>query len=461
MDISAIVLHKLLESQDLESFSRIKLSFLDSAYSTVFTAINKHYGKYSAIPSFEDLEISLREGQTRNTLEAIKLTDATEVTIDVAIDALIDQYTQNETIRLLDRFVDKLPVLDTVEIKDNLAAIVLALDEKTISTEGVDTMDSFMFFQEDDEISANRVMLGFNNTFDANTGGMATGEYLMIGGPRGSGKSIVAANMFTTQYEQGNCGVYFSIEMKGRESLERCMAILAGVDYQDLKHGKLSAEDLLKVIEVRAGMFVDAEDLVKAYKIHRNKIRFEQELVKTKELKPDNQMVMIHDRNLTLTSIDIWLGKLKAKFGDKLKLGVVDYINQIKIEGGAGLDQYDWKPQVAISTGLKNLADKYDMVIATPYQIDSGGEARFAKGILDAADIALIMEVHDKEEKAISMRTTKIRSDSEQTFTSGMNWSTLRISPASIEKPLGKEKPAKEKKPKPEPKDDGKGNVPW
>lgn len=461
MDISAIVLHKLLESQDLESFSRIKLSFLDSAYSTVFTAINKHYGKYSAIPSFEDLEISLREGQTRNTLEAIKLTDATEVTIDVAIDALIDQYTQNETIRLLDRFVDKLPVLDTVEIKDNLAAIVLALDEKTISTEGVDTMDSFMFFQEDDEISANRVMLGFNNTFDANTGGMATGEYLMIGGPRGSGKSIVAANMFTTQYEQGNCGVYFSIEMKGRESLERCMAILARVDYQDLKHGKLSAEDLLKVIEVRASMFVDAEDLVKSYKIHRNKIRFEQELVKTKELKPDNQMIMIHDRNLTLTSIDIWLGKLKAKFGDKLKLGVVDYINQIKIEGGAGLDQYDWKPQVAISTGLKNLADKYDMVIATPYQIDSGGEARFAKGILDAADIALIMEVHDKEEKAISMRTTKIRSDSDQTFTSGMNWSTLRINPASIEKPMCKEKPTKEKKPKPEPKDDGKGNVPW
>lgn len=461
MDISAIVLHKLLESQDLESFSRIKLSFLDSAYSTVFTAINKHYGKYSAIPSFEDLEISLREGQTRNTLEAIKLTDATEVTIDVAIDALIDQYTQNETIRLLDRFVDKLPVLDTVEIKDNLAAIVLALDEKTISTEGVDTMDSFMFFQEDDEISANRVMLGFNNTFDANTGGMATGEYLMIGGPRGSGKSIVAANMFTTQYEQGNCGVYFSIEMKGRESLERCMAILAKVDYQDLKHGKLSAEDLLKVIEVRAGMFVDAEDLVKSYKIHRNKIRFEQELVKTKELKPDNQMIMIHDRNLTLTSIDIWLGKLKAKFGNKLKLAVVDYINQIKIEGGAGLDQYDWKPQVAISTGLKNLADKYDLVMATPYQIDAAGEARFARGILDAADIALIMEVHDKAEKAITMKTTKIRSDSEQTFTSGMDWSTLRINPASIEKPISKEKPAKEKKARPEPKDDGNGNVPW
>ena len=460
MDISAIVLNKLLESQDLESFGRIKLSFLDPAYSSVFSAITKHYAKYSIIPSFDDLDLTLREGQTRNTLEAVRLTDATEVTIDVAIDALIDQYTQNEAIRLLDRFVDKLTVYDTAEIKENLASIVLALDEKTMSTEGVDTMDSFMFFQQEEEISRNRVMLGFNNTFDAALGGVARSEYIMIGGPRGSGKSIVVNNIFTNQYEIGNSPVYFSIEMKGRETLERSMAILANVNYQDLKHNKLSPEELLKVIKVRAGMFVDADDLVADFCIHRDKFRFEDALVRNKELKPDNQMTMIHDRNLSITSIDIWLGKLKAKFGDKLTVCVVDYINQVKIEGGGKFSQFDWQPQVDVSTSLKNLADKYDLVMVTPYQIDASGEARFAKGILDAADIALVMEVHPKETGAMGMATTKIRGDAEQTFTSGIDWKTLKISPVSVERPKSKEKTPKEKTPKPKTEDD-KGNVPW
>ncbi len=310
MDISAIVLHKLLESQDLESFARIKLSFLDPAYSSVYTAINKHYSKYSAVPSFEDLEMTLREGQTKNTLEAVKLTDATEVGIDVAIDALIDQYTQNETVRLLERFVDKIPVYDSAEIKDNLAAIVLALDEKTISNEGIATMDSFEFFQQEEDIARNRVMLGFNNDFDASLGGVFRSEYIMIGGPRGSGKSIVVNNAFTTQYEMGNCPVFFSIEMKERETLQRSMSILAGVSHQELKHNKLSAEDLLKVVKIRANMFVDAYDLVEDFTKHRDRFKFEQDLMRNKVLKPENQLTVIHDRDLTITSIDIHLGKL-------------------------------------------------------------------------------------------------------------------------------------------------------
>ena len=461
MDISAIVLHKLLESQDLESFARIKLSFLDPAYASVYTAINKHYSKYSAIPSFEDLEMTLREGQTKNTLEAVKLTDATEVGIDVAIDALIDQYTQNETIRLLDRFVDKIPVYDTSEIKDNLAAIVLALDEKTISNEGIATMDSFEFFQQEEDIARNRVMLGLNNEFDAALGGVFRSEYIMIGGPRGSGKSLVVNNAFTTQYEMGNCPVFFSIEMKERETLQRSMSILANVNHQNLKHNKLSAEDLLKVVKVRADMFVDAGDLVEEFKSHRDRFKFEQDLMRNKELKPDNQLTVIHDRDLTITSIDIHLGKLKAKFGDKLNLCVVDYINQVKLEGASGtFSKFDWQPQVEVSTQLKNLADKYDLVMMSPYQIDATGEARFAKGILDAADIALVMKVHPKDTKCMGMETTKIRGGAEQTFTSGMDWDTLRMSPIPKDPPKQKEKAKKEKEPQ-EAKPDGNGNIPW
>lgn len=462
MDISAIVLHKLLESKDLESYARIKLAFLDSAYSSVYTAINKHYSKYSELPSFEDLELTLREGQTKYTLEAIKLTEAPEVSIDVAIDALIDQYTQNETVRLLDKFVDKIPVYDTTEIKDNLAAIVLALDEKTMSNEGIATMDTFDFFQRDEDVNRGRVMLGFNNDFDA---AVATfrGEYVMVGGPRGSGKSIIANNVFTNQYELGNSAAYFTVEMTERETINRAMAILANVSSQNVKNNQCTQEEIIKLAKVRADMFVDANDLYNDFLKHKDRYKLESELKRTKELKPDNQLIVIHDRDLTLTAIDIHLGKLKAKFGDKLTCAVVDYVNQVRLEGTQGtFGKFDWQPQVEVSTGLKNLAIKYDLLLFSPYQVDSSGEARFAKGILDSADIALVMKPHPKEFNCMGMATTKIRSGSDQEFTSGMDWTSLRMSPTSVQPPKTKEKSKKEKEAQqPAEGKEKAGDVPW
>ena len=68
---------------------------------------------------------------------------------------------------------------------------------------------------------------------------------------------------------------------------------------------------------------------------------------------------------------------------------IVDYINQVKrsnLPSRAG--QYDWTEQIEVSKALKTMAQEYDCTVFSPYQIDATGEARFAKGILDAADAA-------------------------------------------------------------------------
>lgn len=461
MDISAIVLNKILGSKNLEAWARLKLAFIDSAYSSIYAAISRYYDNYSDIPNFEELNLYIREGHSKETLAAIELTEAPEVDLEVALDALIDQYTQNETIRLLGNYIDKLPTYDTTEIKENLASIVLTLDEKTLTTEGVYSMNNIMIFQTPESLTHGRVHLGFNNTFDATLAGMHREEYLLIGGKRGSGKSICAANIVCNQYEAGNSAAFFTIEMSGKESLERIISILADVDHTELKQGKLSAEDILKVVKVRAGMFLDADDLVEEFKVTKDRYKFEERLVRDKQLKPDNQIVIIDDRALTLTSIDLHLGKLKAKFGDKLTVSVVDYLNQIVLEGGGAFNKFDWQPQVMVSSKLKDLARKYELIMVSPYQIDASGEARFAKGILDAADIALVMEAHDKDTQAISFSTTKIRGGSELDFTSAINWSTLRISPTSIDRPMPKEPTKKGKKSSADTVEDNKGDIPW
>ena len=463
MDVSAVLLYKLLSEQNLDIWAKLKLVFIDPSYSSLYTAINRHYDKYGNVPSFEDLELTIREGVAAKTLAAVKLTDVPDVSAEVALDALIDQYTQSETIKLLDRFVDKLPVYDTNEIKDNLATIALTIEEKTHTSEKVFTMSDMMMFVHPDDMEKERVYLGINNTFDSVLGGVARQELILIGGKRGSGKSITSSNIFVNQYESGNSSIYFSIEMTAHETAQRNLAILAGVNLQNLKQNKLTDDEVLKVVKARAGMFQEADELVIDFMRHRDRYKFEENLVRNFRLKEDNQMIIVDDRDLTLSSIDLHLGKMKSKFGDKLKVAVVDYINQIVLEGS---DQYDWKPQIEVSKKLKNLARKYEVVMVSPYQIDATGEARFAKGILDAADIALVMEAHDKETQAISFETTKIRGGKEMSFTCPIDWDTLRISPTSIDKPAVKEtvkKAGKKSKEGMESKavDDASADLPW
>lgn len=458
MDCSAIVLNKLLLESNLDIWSKLKLAFLDTAYQSVYSAISKHYDKYSEIPSFEELELVTRDTACGKIISTLALIDEPDISGEVALDALIDQYTQNQTITLLERFVDKLPVFDSEEIKENLSNIVLTLDEKTLTTEGVYTMADIMLFKNQDELARDRVFLGLNNQFDAILGGCALQELVLIGGPRGSGKSITASNILVNQYESGNSCVIFSIEMVAHEVLERNLSILSDVPYMALKNSNLSDSDMLKVIKARAAMFTDAEDLVIDYTRNRDRFKFETALVREKSLKPDNQMIIIDDRSLTLTSIDLHLGKLKARFGDKLKICVVDYLNQIVIEGAG--NQFDWQPQVIVSKKLKELARKHEVLMVSPYQVDATGEARFAKGILDAADIALLMESYEKDKGAMGFKTTKIRGGPPLDFVSPINWDTLRISSTSLEKPEVVEKPKRASK-KHEKTNERAEDIPW
>jgi replicative DNA helicase len=461
LDTSAVVLNKLLTERNLDIWAKLKLVFLDPAYSSLYSVVNKYYEKYSAIPSFDDLELTIREGPASKTLATLRLTEVPDVSAEVALDALIDQYTQSETVKLLDKFVDKLPLYDTNEIKENLASIALTIEEKTHTSEKVFTMADMMMFSHPEDLEKERVYLGLNNGFDSVLGGVARQELILIGGKRGSGKSIASSNLFVNQYESGNSSIYFSIEMTAKETMERNLSILANVNLQNLKQHKLTDDELLRVIKARAEMFCDSQDLVSEFLRHRDRYKFEETLVRNCVLKPDNQMIIVDDRDLTLSSIDLHIGKAKAKFGDKLKLVVVDYLNQIQIEGS---DIYDWKPQIEVSKKLKNLARKYEIVMVSPYQIDANGEARFAKGILDAADIALTMEAHDKETNAISFATTKIRGGKEMAFTCPIDWDTLRISPQSVDKPQAKEPIKKAGKKSLEeivPVNDSGADLPW
>lgn len=422
MDIGGLVLFKILSnpSESIEAWSKLKISFFSNEYTSIYSSIIKYYNKYAVLPSFDDLEVVTRDGLLKSNLKALsKLEYPDDIALDSAVEALIDEYTQTETLKKLDQFLDSITLLDSEEIKHELANILLHLEEKTHTSEKICLMSDITVL-EDDEATATQVPLGFNNRFDAEIRA-STSELIMIGGMRGSGKSNVALNIYTSQYEQGNVGLYFSIEMNKREVFNRTIAMLAQVPAIKLRNGNLTDAELLRIAKVRADMFLNSEKLYETFLTDQDYKTFEYNLIKNYELKPDNQLIIVDNSRLTLADIDMNIQKFKSQFGEKLKVVVVDYVNQIEIE-----DIYNWQQQVTLSKQLKNFARKYDVIMITPYQINKEGEARFSKGLLDAADIAMVLNPGDD---FIKFDSTKVRHSAPFSITSGIDWNTLKIHP--------------------------------
>lgn len=420
VDVQGIVLKSILLDPDvgLNIWPRIKSVYFDSAYASVYTKIRKHYDEHTSLPSFTDFEISLRDTATKANIIALQRLEIPEdVDLDIAVEALIDEYTQNEALQKLDKFLDRITSESSDEIKQEINDIALYLEEKTHSAEEVVYMSDISLI-DDEEINS-RVPLGLNNTFDANSGGMALTDLIMIGGLRGSGKSVVATNISVNQYLNGGIGLVFSIEMRARECFNRSISVLSGVDYSKIRNNRLEHEDLLSIAKIRSNMFEDGEEVFQDFHTFPDYNMFEHTLIRSKQLKKDNQLVIVDNQGLTLSDIDMHINKFKAMYGPKLKVVVVDYVNQIAID-----NMYDWQTQIHLSKKLKDFARKYDVAMVTPYQIDKSGEARFSKGILDAADAAVVLEHHDDHLEFIS---TKTRGMAPFNFKAPIDWSTLKI----------------------------------
>ena len=185
----------------------------------------------------------------------------------------------------------------------------------------------------------------------------------------------------------------------------------------DLRTQNLSVTEWEKVAGWWASRFQQGQDRTERIQRKARLPRVSQSSTTQHELLPTQQLDVVYDPGLTLAKIRAELDKKVSK----LDAGViiVDYINQVKrsnlpSRGG----QYDWTEQIEVSKALKAMAQEYDCTVFSPYQTDATGEARFAKGILDAADAAYALETWDQEDECITFNCVKMRAASMKSFTS-------------------------------------------
>lgn len=437
MNIASALIKQVLSIEDFETWSMVRKHYLPAEYHTLFSIIDKHCETYHKLPTIEDLKFEIRDSKTQEQLYAIESID---VNVDpfMLLQYLKNEYTQKEILKSLETYIDNSVAFeDAEESVTHLYQIIMDIEEKVELEDPQESMQRIHLFESKEELGK-YLPLGLNTDFDYQVQ-FSPRDLVLVGARRGAGKSITCANIANSVYQKGRTAIYYTIEMDSRSILQRLCSIATGVPYTRLRTRNLSVVEWEKVAEWWANRFVDGQKKLKEYRGHRDFDRLHNLLTTSDELLPTQQLDVVYEPSLTIAKLRADLDK---KIKSKMDVGViiVDYLNQIKrstIPSRGG--QYDWAEQIEVSKALKSMAQEYETTVFSPYQTDATGEARFAKGILDAADAAFALEPWSQEDECITFKCVKMRSAAMTDFTSTMNWETLQIGPDSALTPKERE----------------------
>jgi len=420
LNLASALFKRILEEEDFDTWSSLRRHYLPSEYFVIYDAIDKQVDNYHKLPTIEVLKLAVRDSATLDKIYAI---EAVEVDAEpfLLLDYLKNEFTQKETLVELHKYVEHSISFETAEETiESLYTIISKIEDKVELKAPEANMQKINLFESDEEI-ADYIPLGLNAEFD-DLVRFKSSDYILMGGKRGSGKSITCSNLADTVYRRGKSVLYFSIEMPTREVLQRQCAIGCGVPHSKIKYKTLDNLEWLKVAKWWADRYQDGEKHLELYKTHRDFNKFHAAL--QKEPLKDTQIDIIYDPSLTLPKLKAEIIKRVRRLGN-VGLIIVDYVNQIRKSADSD-DKFDWKDQIHVSATLKELAGVLQIPFFSPYQIDAQGEARFAKGILDSADAAFILEPGPE---SIQFTCTKMRGDAKINFTSKVEWNSLRIGP--------------------------------
>jgi KaiC/GvpD/RAD55 family RecA-like ATPase len=447
MNLEGLALKLLLDESDkekaLEYYAELKAEYFSNAFATVLATIKDFYNKFNVIPSIEDLKVfRTRDAATIQSLSALELLKTDNIDFFFVVDELANQQAQNYTLDLIDGVLKTISITDRHDLLQHMATIPLKLEEKIKGSNKVHTPKTLSIFQSKEVV--NRLPCGICNDWDAEAGGYYRQDLILLGGKRGSGKSVVCANLMHAQHVQGNPSVYYTIEMSAQEVYNRFLGIKAGLPASVVKQDTMSLEQRKQLCRAAADLFVRGEDLY-LDTIHTNPSPdfqvFELALQRLDE-KDKGRVIIYEDESLCMSTIDNNVATLKSKYGSDLFLVIVDYINRVKLDGAT--EHFDWKDQTMMAQMLKAMARRHDVCVVSPYQIDAEGKARFSQGILDAADVAQLIVVEDKETGIMMFDTVKARSaDDTGKYRVGIDWKTLKIDPTPVASEEIVEKPSK------------------
>ena len=433
IDLQKLTLRRLMDTQSNDLYSRLLNQYFTGINLTLFEKVKSFYKANMRLPSTNEIltlrkDIGLQEYIENQIVNEDNICD--EIQDEFLVAQLQDFYIRDETIHFMDKFVDQLDDLEKVEIVDKFQNHLLHLNKAIPYNDELYDIAELDFFPTEDDFKI--FPSGLSAEFDAINGGFATQELVLLGGRRGSGKSIISLNMALNRFLEGNTVAFFTIEMRYKEVYDRVLSIVSEVPFLDIFRNQLNDQQKIKIAKAKFETFYKPsekiDELLKNLEYTKDYKNFEKRVKIEKPEMKDHRLFMIDDESLTLNRIDHYCNMFSSKYPN-FNMGVVDYVNIVKHD-----NQKDWQTQITIADNLKSLSRKYDITMLSPYQIDASGEARFAKGILDSADRSFNFfpppEGEDRSlENKVSIHTTKMRNGKHMSFDVFMDWSCVKINP--------------------------------
>ena len=233
MNIASALIKQVIALQDFETWSRLRKHYLPSEYDTLYKVINSHCDKYHQVPTFDDLRYEIRDGATRDRLYAIEGIEVEAEPLHL-LEYLKNEYAQREILGSLETYIDQSVAFeDADESLAHLHQIVLDVENKVELQDPEENMQYIQLFDPDEEVSK-YLPLGLNSDYDDKIK-FSPRDLILVGGRRGSGKSITCANLANNVFNSGKSAIYFTIEMDSRQTLQRCAAIATGIPFSRLK----------------------------------------------------------------------------------------------------------------------------------------------------------------------------------------------------------------------------------
>jgi len=431
LNLTSALLKQIITQEDFDTWGNLRENYLPAEYQALHRLISTHLKNFNMLPTFEDLKLSIRDRKLQEKVFAI---EAVEVDVDawILLEYLKNEYTQVEILDELDKFIERTVAISAAEENvESLQQIVLDVADRVDLKPPEEDMKTINLFDSDKNLKK-YIPLGLNDDYDQAMK-FSPRDLVLIGGRRGAGKTLTCVNIASNVYNLGRSSIYFTIEMDSRSILQRMCALGARVPIGRLSNRNLTDVEWNRVAEWWASRFEGGQEDLPNFYEDRDFDEFHKILTK-KKLTKDRQLDVVYDPVLSLSRIR---KELESKLSQTdVGVIIVDYINQVKRHNAPNRSgQYDWTEQIEVSKTLKAMAQEYEVPVFSPYQTDNTGEARFAKGILDAADAAFTIETWAPEDECITFNCTKMRSAKMEGFTSVMDWETLKIGPQSTMNP--------------------------
>lgn len=425
MSLASALLKQVLEEANLDTWSNLRKIYLPSEYHNIHSIVEGHVDKYHKLPTFEELKFEVRD---RATSDKITLIEREEVDAEsfMLLDYLKSEFAQKELLSGMSKFLDESVAFSNAEDAiSGVYDIVSKVEDKVDIRKPSDSIERVELFDTEEEMEAS-LRLGLNEDYDKDCIFPNT-SLILLGGYRGSGKSIICNNIAQHQHDTGKTAIKFTIEMSLREELQRQCAIATGVPHVKIRYKELSVLEWEKVALWWAARYEDGLDVYEqVYLKDRDFSKFHSIVSKRKLANP--AIDFVHTPDLTIAKLKAETLKRLNKY-DNVGVVIVDYLNKMK-NSDFTQNKFDWIEQIQVSDKLKTFSEEIGIPIVSPFQTKADGGVKFSKDILVPADAVFNI---NKGDGYLHFENTKMRHMVEKDFVSQMHWDSLKCGPESAE----------------------------